>query len=372
MAFTLKKASYLFFIISLLFIITISCDTNGINEKQFRTEYYKETQLSNIYDNEISKLNEQLIEATIRLNVITEEFAQQPTLVNLISIRNEWTEMVLVWKQLELYRVGPISSSYIYYRINYWPTNITFINNFIDGTDVINESYIESKGGSAKGISALEYLLFNTDAETTLNSFTTDFNFERRLDYLVSLSQNLITKTQELEALWIAYNPEFISATEVGLDGSQNLVINEMVALLEEIKIYKLGKALGDTNGGAIDINELEAYRSQKSLEIIKANLKSLERSFNGDFAQTPFRIGFDDYLIQLGYESLAIEINNNFINCYTKIDAINNPLIIEVVNSTQNVTDLQTAVTELLVLIKVDMANAIGSTITFNDNDGD
>lgn len=372
MQFSTKKTLYIIVLIISIFALNLSCDKEGVSEAKYEIEYYREAQLTNIYDNEVSKLNTQFILETTNLNTVVEQFQLQPTLENLIIVQNTWTEMLLVWKQLELYRIGPISSSFIYYRINYWPTNTTFINNFIEGTDAINEGYIESKGGSAKGISALEYLLFNTDNQTTINSFTVDVNFERRLDYLVALSQNLITKAQELETLWIDYKPEFISAVENGLDGSQNLLINEMVALFEEIKIYKLGKALGDNTGGNIDVFELEAYRSEKSLDIIRKNLVSLERCYTGDFAQTPFRIGFDDYLIQLGYQELATEITNNFTNCYSKIDAISNSLKNEVVNNTQNVTDLQTAITELLVHVKVDIANAIGSTITFNDNDGD
>lgn len=156
------------------------------------------------------------------------------------------------------------------------------------------------------------------------------------------------------------------------MDGSQNQVINQMVSIIEEILIGKLGKPLGDSNGGNVAINKLEAGRSGASLEIINQHLLSLKRCYNGDFAQTPFRIGFDDFLILIGSEDFSIKISKQFLVCQEKIDAIQHPLKEELLSNPETVVDLKNSFRDLLVLIKVDMANILGSTITFNDNDGD
>ena len=65
-------------------------------------------------------------------------------------------------------------------------------------------------------------------------------------------------------------------------------------------------------------------------------------------------------------------QFENAFSNCQNKIDAISNSLFSELDVNPERVIDLQNSFTDLLILIKVDMANAIGTTVTINDNDGD
>ena len=60
------------------------------------------------------------------------------------------------------------------------------------------------------------------------------------------------------------------------------------------------------------------------------------------------------------------------FAACQTKIDVITTPLVLELETTPENVTNLQDAFRDLLVLIKIDLSNAIGATVTLSDNDGD
>ena len=373
MTFKLKNTILLFsaFFLAITTIL-VSCKKEDIPESEHEINYYKQAQLQNIFDNEIAVLNQQFVDETSALLTVSSEFSQNITLKNLDALQLQWVKMLLVWKQMELYNIGDISDSFIHSSINYWPSNIEFIEDFIATEPLIDESFINSKGASSKGISAIEYLIFSNSEPLVLNSFTSDANAQNRLNYLIACIENLNVKAQDLQQLWNTYETDFVNALENNTDGSQNQIINAQVALLEEIIIYKLGFPLGDNNGGSIDIKDLEAFRSETSLQIIKQNIISLERSFTGEFAQTPFRIGFSDYLEQLGYDTLSTTISNQFETCLNTINSIDNTLKQELLSTPENATNLQDEIRNLLVLIKVDMANAIGSTITFNDNDGD
>lgn len=369
---TIKPTLYRLLTIVFTILFTVSCEKEGSVGYNSEVQRHKKAQLENIFDNEISRLNSEFIAETTELNTIVAAFKQETTVPNLIATQIQWLEMVKVWKQMELYNIGDISASFLHSEISRWPTNEKFINDFIDETEIIDEAFIASKGSSSKGISALEFFLFSENNETVVSSFTSDNNFEKRMDYLVAVAQNLKTKSQELSQLWTNYKPVFISSLENGVDGSQNQVINEMVALLEEIIVYKLGKPLGDTNGGTIDLDELEAAKSGVSLKIIQQHLTSLKRCYKGDFAQTPFRVGFDDFLILIGSEDFSIKIADQFAVCQSQLDSIEGSLKDEILSNPEAVISLKNSFTDLLVLIKVDMANVLGSTITFNDNDGD
>lgn len=368
----LSTATLLF--ASFLTLFFIGCEKKGVSESEHQIQYYRKAQLKNIYENQIAKLTQSFTDETNLLIEATNSFKNKTDLTNLVTIQNQWKSVQLVWKQLELYDLGTISDNFITSEINRWPTDQKKINTNIASTDIINESYINTKGSSSKGISAIENLIYSItdDNATLLNTFTEDSLSVRRIQYLIALSENLHQNSLKLKTLWDSDQVSFINSLENGISGSQNQVINAMVTLIEEIIITKLGKPLGDTNGGIIEAKRLEAYKSGFSKEIIQQHLTALQKCYTGDFTKTPFQIGFDDFLILIGREKLATHIMNQFIVCQEKATAIKGSLKNEITSNPKNVTELKNAFRDLLVLLKVDMANVLGSTITFNDNDGD
>ncbi len=367
----------IFLSISVLFISSIllfmSCNNEGISESEYQIEYTRTEQLKNTYENEIIVLASLFIKKTSLLKTSIVNFKSNTTLTNLATTKENWLEVLKTWKQLELYNLSAVENSFIHFEINRWETNTENVNIFINGNEVINEAFIASKGSSSKGISALEYLLFSSDNnQNVLNSFTIDTNYNRRLDYILALSENLHLKANELLNLWENDKISFISSIENGISGSQNQLTNAMINLIEEVIISKLGNPLGDKSGGIIKTDALEAARSKSSLLIIQEHLTALKRCYTGAFIDNDIQWGFDNYLTLISREDLDISILNAFNNCQIKIDKISNPLSEELLQNTQNITDLQDSFRDLLILIKVDLSNAIGATVTLNDNDGD
>lgn len=360
------------FVISILLFL-VSCDSDGITESDYQIQYTRTAQLDNIYENEILVLSNQFIQKTTLLQTSVQEFKTTTSLENLTKTQADWIAALKVWKQLELYNLGAVENSFIHFEINRWATNTETIDEYILGNETINDTFIASKGSSSKGISALEYLLFSSEEnQEVLSSFTTDLNFERRLDYLEALAINLKTKADALLSIWKNDKDNFISSIENGISGSQNQLTNAMITLIEEVIISKLGNPLGDNTGGLINIEALEATRSKSSLIIIQEHLTALKRCYNGSFLENEINWGYDNYLYLIEREDLDVTIIAAFETCQTKIDAIKNPLIEEIISNPENVTNLRDAFRDLLVLIKVDMSNAIGTTVTINDNDGD
>ncbi len=360
-------------VIGLTILLTIQgCEKEGNSEFSSQVEYYKYNQLKNIYENEITPLSSFFITEAEQLLGVTKTFQMDVTATNLVAVQEQWKSLQMVWKQLELYDLGAVADSFVAFEINRWPTDTSRIDENISGTENIDADFIASIGSSSKGISGLEYLLFPPSSVNALGTFTTDENAERRMSYLVALSENLLTKSEQLNGLWEANETTFTRSLENGISGSQNQVINAMVTLIEEVIISKLGNPLGDSNGGMVEAVRLEAHRSGISKEIVQQHLTALRRCYRGDFAQTPFRVGFDDFLELIGSENFAIKITDQFSECQSKLDVIEGSFEDEITVNSDAVVDLKNSFRDLLVLIKVDMANVLGSTITFNDNDGD
>jgi len=362
----MKKIHYL--IISIIFGITsivISCKNDGTTTSdEYTNRYYKREQLNNIYENEIIPLHQQFATETQTLSNQALSFSNNINTENLTQLKQQWKAATSVWKKCELYDIGEIKNSFIHYTINSWPANTSFIENNITTVTTINESYISSIGSSSKGIVAIEYLLFNSDEATTINNFQ---NSSSRLDYLNACIAQLHTNSNTILNQWIVYHNEFVTSIQDGISGSQNEIINNMVALLEEIIMSKLNNAISQNN-----YTGFEAFRSDYSLEMIKNNITATHRCYTGDFRFTPNRIGFKKYLTELGNAELAAEIDKQFNIVISKIDGTNPSLNSTLTDNTAIINELKTEIETLLFLIKIEMSQAIGSTITFNDNDGD
>ncbi|WP_271855094.1 imelysin family protein [Patiriisocius marinus] len=357
-------------------IITLAfmgCDEGSISVNEQEVQYRRQAQLTNVYKNGIAVLNIQFIAETSSLNQIARLFSESPTVTNLEATQAQWVEVLKVWKNMELYNVGVIEDSFIHFEINRWPSNTETIDNFIASDETINEAFVTGNGSSTKGISAIEYLLFSQETTTeTLNTFTSTPNAARQMQYLIALTENLSTKAIELEALWLGYETKFTNLLQNGLSGSQNQLANAMVTLSEQMVIRKLGNALGEANGGVVDITALENNRSKSSLLSLKENLQALSNCYTGNYGQGAITLGFNDYLDLVGAEVLSDVIELSFEECTQKLNAITGSLENEIVVDTTKVLELQEALNELEVLIKVDMSNAIGATVTVNSNDGD
>ncbi|GHC47198.1 imelysin family protein [Ulvibacter litoralis] len=351
-----------------LFGIT-SCEDEGISEDQAQLQYNRRDQLNNLVVNRILPLHESFATQTTTLLEKAEAFAQNETVQNLTTFQNEWKNTAILWKQCELYNMGDIEDSFIHTRIDTWATNDDNIEGFIAGSEPIDIAFINSVGSSSKGIAALEYLLFNADISTTLTDFQND---SRRVDYAVALSEDLKNLGAEINGLWIGYGPTFIDAVDSNLEGGQNQTNNAMVTLVEEVIISKLGRALGDTNGGTLNEEEFEAFRSDISLQMIKANLEEVQKTFTGNFVEGTRNIGFDDYIANLEGNDLRDRINASFDVVTSQLDTFSQSLNETLQSNPEKITALQNACNDLLIILRVDMASFIGSTITFNDNDGD
>ena len=133
-----------------------------------------------------------------------------------------------------------------------------------------------------------------------------------------------------------------------------------------------MGRPLGEANGGTPDAEELEAFRSDSSLYLMKSNIQELQNVFTGNYKENTRQIGFDEYLRDLENDALRFRIKDAFTKVNFEIETFDQSLNLTLQNDPEKVLKLKDACSELLVLIKVDMASFIGSIITFNDNDGD
>ena len=347
--------------------------------------------LTNLTNNVIIPQLETFAEQSAILEDATHTFRADPSEANLEAVQQAWQATALAWKMCEFYELGSfrnqndelVSFMVVYNQIDKWPTNTDFIETLIDEQAMIDESLVDSNGSTTKGLPAIEYIIFNPEADNAnvLNTFVDAPNAEKRMQYLVAATENLHNKAELLLTIWAAdgdnFAAIFINGDTDGGDpqASISLLVNQMAAGLEDVVKRKIGHPLGKTSEAGVRPELVEAELSGISGQLLDQNFASLAATFNGSGPTEP-QLGFDDYLDYLDAEyegqPLSAVINAQFEATRAALAAIDEPLHLAMANETEQVEQVYNEARKLIVLIKTDMANHLSVTMTFSDNDGD
>ncbi|WP_196893476.1 imelysin family protein [Aureivirga marina] len=357
--------SKIFFTILGIFAFTIiSCndEDDSPSQESLLTQERKEI-LTNVFENNI----------TISLNTIQNDlndlensvnsFSNEKTEENLVNIQNQWKKSIADWKQMQVYNISQIGTTFLYYNIHFPPANKDLIEEKINGTETIDNAFIKSLGSYIIGFTGIEYLIFNKNNVDLLNDFTIAENADRRILYLKEVVLELKNTFATIKEKWLAYQNDFIQNNDTGVTSMQGQLINNIITTLEVIKITKLEKPFQG-------LAETEAFYSDYSKEIILKELEATQQLFNGNFSSGNQK-GFDDYLIVLNESDLVSEINEKFEACKTAANEISS-LNSAIENGDTKVNTLIQKIKDLLLVVKIDMAAATKTTVTFNDTDGD
>jgi len=229
-------------------------------------------------------------------------------------------------------------------------------------------------GAPAKGFTALEYLLFEPDVDL-IDAFA---SVPRRGEYAVALAADLGAQARALAEAWDPNGGNFLGQLVDGGRGSTRYatlnaalgeVVNRIGYALENDRLEKLGRPLGDSADGTPQPELVESPWSGRSLEDLRDNLHGIELLFRGE--PSLGLQSLDDYLHFRG-RNLSAGFSQRFGACQAALDAILVPLATAVVDAATDVQKLSDALAALQRFFQVDVASALSLSLGFNDNDGD
>lgn len=334
-----------------------------------KADFDRRAMLAEITESLILPLHKELLAETQALERAVAQFAQAPSPETLETAQVQWRTTADAWSRVEPF--GLRFTMLVFNQIKKWPVNTIFIEEFIAEEETIDEPFIASIGSTAKGLTAIEYFLFSQELTNPeiVEALTTA---PKRMAYLTALSQNLVKSTDELVTMW---SPDggnqaqaFVDADFSGanVQGSMSMLANELIVLVETVantKLeYPLRGVLADPQPDSVE-SPYAAY----SLPLIVNNLRTLQQILNA---------GLGDYVDRMAVTPrqtpLSAAIDAQIEETIATIEAIDIPLRAAVLENPDAVRAARDSVKDLLVLLKVDMANQLGITVTFSDNDGD
>lgn len=306
-------------------------------------------------------------------------FTESPTEEALENARETLKETYLAWQRVNLYEFGPAEDLALRQNMNEFPTQyVTIENNIASGTwDLTSFRNIDQKG-----LPALDYLLFREGSSSAmLPDFTTAENAAKRRQYLQEVADEVHELATEVYNGWDPQQGNYLGTFNTTLGNSANsslsLLVNNVNIGYEIIKNKKLNIPLGNrTIDGQPIPRAVEAYYSGISLELMKANLQSVEDTFRG-VANGTDGPGLDDYL-DAHYKAgniqndLTDQILMQLAKAQQAVNALPEPLSEAVTMANEAGNKAYTELQSLVVYLKNDMPQALSVLISYVDNDGD
>lgn len=331
----------------------------------------RQEMLRDIVDGVVLPNHEAFAVAAKALDERAQAYVADPSAENLDSLQVAWHTASIAWMGCDLFRFDTISRSLLHNRIDNPPPWDGFIEEIIAGGEPISADSVNNVGSSSKGLPAIEYLIFDP---ASVADIATN---ERRQAYLLGATTILANDANELLVAWSAdgqnYAQTFIdNELKTGdLQESLNLLVNQMLTEIETITWTRLGVPLGKRNNGDIHPERVESRYAHASLDRIRATAQTVHDTYRASEAS-----GIDAYLnyLEADYngEPLATVIDAQFVTTLDALDAIDGTLSEAIVNDFDTVDNAFTELRTLITLLKSDMVNHLGVTLTFNDTDGD
>lgn len=303
---------------------------------------------------------------TATLTRASEDLCASPSPTALTAARDAWWAAREPWKQAELVQFGPVIEypERLGPKLDDWPVNAEAVEDLVDSDTALDQASFDAMGSATRGLPVVEYLLWDEDALTALSD-------SRRCAVLAGAAADVEASAGRLVTAWQDdWLPQLTTPAAVE-DGAYETVqevldewVNRMAFTAENIRSRKLGKPNGDAAGGEPQPDVLESRPSGRSIQDARDALAGLKDVWEG--VDGP---GVRDLVEDA---DLALRIDELIDSSDARLGQIPEPLEDTIALEPELVARAQEPLQALQVAIQVDLAQALGVTITFNDNDGD
>lgn len=366
------------FLLIAVTVVVIACNKNKDSDAP-SDNFDRKALLTNTADNIIVPSYNHFQDVLTELETSVATFTAAPGAVNLVSLREKWKIAYISWQRVELFNFGPADEVLLRNYFNIYPTDVNLLRSAIaSGTYNLDEI----ASNKIQGFPALDYLINGAGAndDEILANYTTGADAEKWKNYLTDVITSMIARIDIVAEKWNgSYRQQFIDNDGTGAGSSLSLMVNEYIMNFERfIRSGKFAIPAGVMSGVA-DPTKVEAFYSQNlGVELATTALEAshnlyLGKSFtNGGTGPSLFT-----YLKALGENNtnvatLATNIDNQFAVIHTAAGNLGNSVYDAIVNNHNDVLALYDEFQLQVRNLKVDMASAIGITISYTDNDGD
>lgn len=284
-----------------------------------------------------------------------------PSPETLQSAQEAWWAARAPWKRAEVIRFGPTIEYPERFgpKLDDWPVNAAAVDELLAADTPLD---FETMGTATRGMPVVEYLLWGQDPLAE----------GRPCQVLEGAGQDVADNAAALSQVWDESWVPWLSDPFDNPGGpwvlSQNGVdewVNRMAFSAENVRGTKLGKPAGDQNGGGLFLDGLESRYSGRSSQDAADAVDGIALVWAGADGLGVQALASDP--------ELANAITAQMQTCQLRMEALPEDLEQALLaDEREALESAQACLLDLQVAIQVDLAQALGVSIAFNDNDGD
>lgn len=287
-----------------------------------------------------------------RLAEAVDRLDRQPDAAALEAARARWCEAAVAAQELACFKHGPINDGAIAATFHFVAVRSASIERGIQKTRELDA--LPDLGAAAKGLFAIEHLLFADDA---LGRLSGDVGKPRR-HYLRLITAEAAGQAERLAKDW---QPPYSESARRFLQGGQdslNALVNQLAMTSEAIALKRLEPLL-----------DPEACRTGTPLPGSVSGHSHLLALAAGRGLQRVHDGGLADYTRRLN-RSLADQLGRQLAAGVKGLAAFDKPL--EAAGQEPRLLEACQQSQALNVMLKVDLPSTLGVTLTFISTDGD
>ncbi|MUP46434.1 peptidase M75 superfamily protein [Gramella sp. BOM4] len=364
--------------IMLLSITACSTDDSGNGSGGTDTDAFdRGAMLAHWADNIIVPAFEAFEVSSQSLENATTAFVNDPSATTLSALRNQYRDSYVQFQTVSMFEIGKAEEIGFRRFLNTYPTNASAIESRVESGSYnleLSSSYVE------QGFPAMDYLLYGLgNSEETLQKFTSGENAENYRNYLLDVAERINSLTAEVATAWQGdYRDQFVQNTSSSATGSVDRFSNDYVMYFEKfLRSGKIGYPAGAFTGTPSPENAEAVYAGDLSKELYLTALEAFQdfylgRGFNGSGTGPSYK----QYLEYLDSMKDGADLNALIQNQFDAIEDQSAQLDGNFKSQVQtNNTAMLAAFDELqkaVVLLKVDMMQALSISVDYVDSDGD
>jgi predicted lipoprotein len=321
------------------------------------------------------------------LKTKTAAFAADRSEANRTAAQDAWKEAIAAWQEAELFRFGPAARSGdpgaqdLRDQIYGWPpTNRCKIDE-----QTVSKAYSQGTFStslvSARGLGAIEYLLFYSGSDNGCGSTSTinangtwaalnaDDRSKQKADYAAAAAADVAARASALNSAWDPAGGNFRGQFTTAGNGSTtfpkdqdalNAASNALFYLDYEVKDFKVAKPIGlydCTN--TLCPEALESQWAKVSTSHVRANLHAFRLLLEG-CGEGYEGLGFDDWLWATDRGDLATYMVNATADAQALADAMDPPLEQAITTDKSKVEALYNAIKKITDVMKTEFITVL------------
>lgn len=326
----------------------------------------RQTVLSGLIREVVAPSTRKLLPVSAALRDASATLAKDPTLPALRATRSAWRRAALAWKAASVFQDGPLVESKALQRASYWPVLPAAIETLVAAQSPLDARGIEDVSLNQRGLYALEYLLFPADSDEgrTLAALA-ESKASRRRELVRALALDLASHAERAVGL-LGDGSAYALRFAQGGQQSLSLLVAEMILGVETFAVNRIDLVLNLSERKLLRPSDVEGCASGSSHELVQAVLTAAADLYRGQESG-----GIAD-LVRAVAPAADQRAQTAFQGALSAAQRLRVSLERGAAESPETLRAALATGKALETALKVEVASALGVTLTFQTGDGD